>query len=96
MRTTYGPELDLMATRKIFDTAVVTVSGLYLATHSVLVTLIGTVAASLVTSWTMWLSHRRNPLRGGGPAAASQDHHIVRGAAAPDGALRPHSGRTLP
>jgi hypothetical protein len=60
MRTAHRSELDLTANQKVFNTVTVTVGGLYLATHSVLVTLIGTAAAGLLTGWTTWLSHRRN------------------------------------
>lgn len=57
MQTSHRSEIDLA--EKIFNTATVTVGGLYLATHAVIVTLIATAAASLLTGWTMWLSHRR-------------------------------------
>lgn len=67
-----------MAVQKVFNTATVTVSGLYLATHSVLVTFIGTFAASLLSGWTTWLSlsHRRNRMLTSG--VAPQDRTRTR------------------
>lgn len=59
MRTIHPSQLDL--TQNIFNTTAATTSGLFLVTHSVTVTLIGTVAASLLTGWTMWLPPRRAP-----------------------------------
>jgi hypothetical protein len=50
---------DLTTARTIFNTATVTVGGLYLATNSVTVTVIGTVAAAVVTGWAIWLAHSR-------------------------------------
>jgi len=60
MQTTQRSEVDLTTPQNIFNTATITVGGLYLATHSVAVTLIGAGAASLLTCWTLWLSHKRN------------------------------------
>jgi hypothetical protein len=42
----------------MFNTATVTVAGLYLATHSVTVTLIGTIASTALTCWAMWLPYK--------------------------------------
>jgi hypothetical protein len=53
------PHQDLTIARTIFNTATVTVGGLYLATNSVTVTVIGTAAAAVVTGWTIWLAHSR-------------------------------------
>ena len=39
-----------------FNTAAVTIGGLYLATHSVAVTPVGTLAATVLTCWALWLS----------------------------------------
>jgi hypothetical protein len=39
-----------------FRTIATATGGLYLATHSTFVTIIGTAAASLITGWTLWLS----------------------------------------
>ena len=36
----------------------VTAGGLYLATHSVTVTALGTAAATVLFGWSMWLTHR--------------------------------------
>ncbi len=38
----------------------VTVSGVYLATHSVIVTAFATGASTLLTAWAWWEPHRRN------------------------------------
>ena len=59
MQTTRRSGVDLTTPQKTFNTATITVGGLYLATHSVAVTLIGTAAASLLTCWILWLSHKR-------------------------------------
>jgi hypothetical protein len=63
MRTTCRSEPDLTTAQKVFNTTAVTVAGLYVATHSFPVTFIGTTAASLLTGWMTWLSHRRNRMR---------------------------------
>ena len=49
MRTQHLANLKLAAATRTFSTATVTVGGLYLATHSVPVTITGTVAPSLLT-----------------------------------------------
>src|SRR4051794_12091216 len=49
--------LDVTAVRGI--AATVTVGGLYLATHSVTVTAVGTRASTLVTCWSMWMDRRQ-------------------------------------
>ena len=49
-----GPHLT--AADHVFNTATVAVAGLYLATHSVVVTITGTVAAIALRGWSMWLS----------------------------------------
>ena len=54
------PAHDLAAAKAAFNTATVTVGGLYLTTHSVVVTLIGTTASTMLTCWAMWLSYNRN------------------------------------
>jgi hypothetical protein len=46
----------------LFNTATITVGGLYLATHSVAVTLMGTTAATTLTCWVSWLAHRRSKI----------------------------------
>jgi hypothetical protein len=51
--------LDLTVVQRGFNTVTVTVGGLYLATRSVIVTIIGTAAASLLTCWALWLVQRR-------------------------------------
>jgi hypothetical protein len=57
MRVPHRPGLDLVTARapKIFNTAAVAVGGLYLATHSVVVTLIGAGASTVLAWWAIWL-----------------------------------------
>ena len=45
------------------NTATVTAGGLYLATHSVAVTAIGTIAWAMMAGWSMWLDRhqKRDP-----------------------------------
>lgn len=52
------PERGTRTAQRAFNTTTVTVGGLYLATHSVVVTITGTAAASLLTCWTLWLARR--------------------------------------
>jgi hypothetical protein len=55
-------EPDLPAVKQVFNTATVAVGGLYLATHSVIVTLIGAMTGCLLTCWALWLAHRREQM----------------------------------
>jgi hypothetical protein len=55
MKRTHQRELSLAAAQRAFHTVVVGVSGLYVATHSVDVTMIGTTAATVVAGWAAWL-----------------------------------------
>lgn len=55
MQVIRRPQRDLPAARAMFNTATVTVGSLYLATHSVTVTLIGAAASTVLTCWAMWL-----------------------------------------
>src|SRR5262245_37256693 len=71
MPTTRRPARDLNAARTIFNTAPVSVGGLYLTTHSVAVTLIGTAAATALTGWTLWLPYKRNRALGNRDNAAT-------------------------
>jgi hypothetical protein len=50
---------DATAVQQIFKTTAVTVGGLYLTTHSVTITAIGTGASMAVTCWFIWTTHRR-------------------------------------
>jgi len=50
---------ETAAVQRIFNTATVTVGGLYLTTHSVTVTAIGTAAATIVECWSIWLNQGR-------------------------------------
>jgi hypothetical protein len=61
MRTTYRSEQDLGAIR-VFNMTTVTVAELYLATHSVMVTLIATVTASLLAGCVMRLPRKQNQI----------------------------------
>jgi hypothetical protein len=54
-RSRRGP----ITVQHIFNTATVTVGGLYLSTHSVVVTITGTIAATALTGWSIWVSSRR-------------------------------------
>lgn len=49
----------LAAAQSAFQAVAVAVSGLYLATHSVAATAIGTTAATAVASWGAWLLRQR-------------------------------------
>ena len=50
---------ETAAVQRIFNTATVTVGGLYLTTHSVTVTAIGTAASTIVECWSIWLNQGR-------------------------------------
>ena len=50
---------DATAVQRLFNTATVTVGGLYLATHSVPVTAIGGAASTVMTCWSIWMDHRK-------------------------------------
>jgi hypothetical protein len=56
MQTTRRSCLKI-ATR-VFQTATTAVAGLYLTTHSVAITAIGTSAAGVITAWVIWLDRR--------------------------------------
>lgn len=61
MRTERRPGLDVRAATRVFQTATATVGGLYLATHSLMVTAIGTCAATALTTWATWLNRPDDP-----------------------------------
>ena len=46
---------DLIAAQRTFNSATVTVGGLFIATHSIVVTVTGTVAGMALCGWSMWL-----------------------------------------
>ena len=50
---------DRPGTEQLPVAADVAVSSLYVVTHSVVVTLIGTTAATVTAGWATWLSSRR-------------------------------------
>ena len=54
---TRQPEADPTLAQKGFNTVTLAVGGLYLATHSVIVTLIGTAAAGLLACWALWVTN---------------------------------------
>jgi hypothetical protein len=73
------------AAARLISAMTVAVGSLYLGTHSVLVTLIGTGAASLLACWTLWLDNtgsRRSPLRCRGIGRRLLDLHTVEDALA--------------
>jgi hypothetical protein len=45
----------MAATRTIFNTGSAAIGGLYLVTHSLTVTLIGTAGLTALTGWALWL-----------------------------------------
>jgi hypothetical protein len=55
MQIAHRPQRDLAGARAIFSSATITVGGLYLSTHSIIVTVIGTLAATALACWAMWL-----------------------------------------
>jgi len=59
MSTKRGTARDL-AVGEHSDIAMATVGGLYLVTHSVVVTLIGAAASTVLTCWFKWLTYKRD------------------------------------
>jgi hypothetical protein len=51
-------EPSAAGTQQAINSLIVTVGGVYLATHSVTVTIVGTVASTLLIAWRLWLTHR--------------------------------------
>jgi hypothetical protein len=66
-------EQDFSTAQRTFNTVTSTVGGLYLATHSVIVTLAGAAAGSLLTCWALWLAHRREEVSAGQKSLSSND-----------------------
>lgn len=56
MRAAHRPHVDLSATARTFQTAATAIGGLYLATHSVTITAIGTSGVTAITAWLTWLT----------------------------------------
>jgi hypothetical protein len=59
MKQARRPEPSLTTAQRTFHTVVVAVGGLYIATHSVVVTAIGTIAATALACWAPWLVQHR-------------------------------------
>jgi hypothetical protein len=59
----HRPERECGVAAVTFNTAIVAVGGLYLATHSVTVTLIGTAASTALTCWAIRLPGSRHQAR---------------------------------
>lgn len=57
MQMAQRPQRDFAGARAIFSSASITVSGLYLTTHSITVTVIGTSAATALACCALWLAH---------------------------------------
>jgi hypothetical protein len=52
-------ESDVTAAERIFCTVTVTVGSLYIATHSITMTMVGTIASTIVACRGAWLLQRR-------------------------------------
>jgi hypothetical protein len=64
-----SPKPDIETVPRAFNTITVAVGSLYLATHSVLVTITATAAAGLLTCWVLWLARRER-------AADDREHQL--------------------
>lgn len=72
------PAHDLTAAKAACNTVTVTVGGLYLATHSVMATLVGTTASTVLTCWAMWSPYsRKQTLADREQSAAQSESHIA-------------------
>jgi len=60
MKRTHQPERCLSGAQQAVNSMAVTVGGIYLATQSVVVTVAGTAASTLLTAWALWLAQCRN------------------------------------
>lgn len=52
------PAQGTVETQRIFNTATVAVAGLYVATGSIIVTVIGAAASTVVACWSIWLARQ--------------------------------------
>jgi hypothetical protein len=59
MKRTGGSELSSTGCQQAINSIAVTAGGLYVATHSVTATILGTTASTGVIAWRLWLTHRR-------------------------------------
>jgi hypothetical protein len=71
---------DLVTARTIFNITAAAAGCLYRVTNSVTVTLAGTVAAAILTGWSMWLARSRSITE---PPA--QQQVLSRAPGSPDG-----------
>jgi hypothetical protein len=61
MPSEHGLARNFSAAQQTFNTVTITVGSLYLATHSIVVTIMGKVAASALCGWRIWLALCREP-----------------------------------
>jgi hypothetical protein len=59
MRRTDRSEPSLTGTQQAINSVAATAVGVYLITHSIVVTVTGLAASTLLTAWRLWLTHRR-------------------------------------
>lgn len=77
-------ERNLTVAQQMFNTATAAVGGLYLGTHSVVVTITGSTAAAVVTCLAVWLEHwRRQAIMLQHRPAAAEDPQVSKGYSAP-------------
>lgn len=60
MRTTHHSGHDLAIAGRVFNMAITAVGGLYLATHSIVVTMAGAATACLLACWVLWSAYQRD------------------------------------
>jgi hypothetical protein len=74
MKRTHGAEPIMTNAQQAINAIAVTVGGIYLATHSVIVTVVAMIASTLLTAWALWLARRRDQL----PAGDAQESETIR------------------
>jgi hypothetical protein len=79
MKRMHQSDPSLAAALRAFQTVAVTVSGLYLTTHSVMVTVTGTVASTAMACWATWLLHRRRHSTERQPAIGDREQSAISG-----------------
>jgi hypothetical protein len=80
MKRTHQPRSSLAAAQQAFQAVAVAVSGIYIGTHSVAVTLIGTTAATVVAGWAAGPLGRHRESRTQ-PLAAKRERTALRDSA---------------